>query len=531
MAEADQLTLGINTEAKAEAPTPQSGLLVTNHLNLMYMLATGLVMPPAGFGEKYYRDTLECFPGWIPLFVDKAPAAAIESSTQEAGHLKPVIVQIGLTELSGKVATIGRGGIRELTFPGGVDVTEYVLLVPAPLPASWIEWVFFQSAHDKRACERSAKDLGNVPLEDFRSDAKRKALFAKAPNTEWPPRDGPEERTVPLERPLAAGGVMAMLFLFGNLGDQAVRACRSAFDPAGGPLVPADHGAILAGLEPWMREGAVPLPASTDAETDRTSLQNAYQGALFWGAVERLAKWREAGRANSPESVLIDYLAEPSATLDPRARAGVRKLQDTLESLTGIGDATASELFERHNTPLAHAMTLLFLCRDCVDLFDYRSDRLGEMDWLAAAILFGVRDGWLNLPLRLRGPRDLSAAVSHRMAQMAHRLAGTELDLGDAPAMPIPLRKLFGDGADWRARDRAAALELARLYKWDCVRTRINLGPGEYKLAVKSGSTYIELPGTPKIDLEIERDQFLSLLANARLDRETEAKVRRMLRG
>ena len=64
-------------------------------------------------------------------------------------------------------------------------------------------------------------------------------------------------------------------------------------------------------------------------------------------------------------------------------QAGVRKLQDTLESLTGIGDATASELFERHNTPLAHAMTLFFLCRDCVDLFNYHSDRLGEMDWLA----------------------------------------------------------------------------------------------------------------------------------------------------
>ena len=44
-------------------------------------------------------------------------------------------------------------------------------------------------------------------------------------------------------------------------------------------------------------------------------------------------------------------------------------------------------------------------------------------------------------------------------------------------------------------RWRAAALELARLYKWDCVRTRINLGPGEYKLTVRHGSTYIDIPG------------------------------------
>ena len=412
---------------------PERGLLVTNHLNLMYMLAAGLVMPPSGFGEKYYRDTLECFPGWVPLFIDKVPAAAIESSTQEAEHLKPVIVQIGLTGLSGRVAAVGRHGTRELRFPGELDVTEYVLLVPAPLPTSRIESVFFQSRDDRLACERSAKDFGNVPLEDFRRDATRKTLFARGADTEWPPSDGPEERVVPLERPFAAGGVMALLFLFGNLGHVAARACRSAFDPVGSPPVPADDGTILAGLGLWMREGAVPLPASPDPEMGRTSLQNAYQGALFWGVVERLAKWREAGRANNPESVLLDYLAATSATLDPRVRAGVRKLQDTLESLSGIGDATASEFFARHNTPLAHAMTLFFLYRDCADLFDYHSDRLGEMDWLAAAILFGVRDGWLNLPLRLRGPRCLSAAVSHRMAQLAHRLAGSELDLGAAP--------------------------------------------------------------------------------------------------
>ena len=89
---------------------------------------------------------------------------------------------------------------------------------------------------------------------------------------------------------------------------------------------------------------------------------------------------------------------------------------------------------------------------------------------------------------------------------------------------------MIGHQESRSGRWRAAALELARLYKWDCVRTRINLGPGEYKLTVRHGSTYIDIPGTPKIDPEIERDKFLSLLADARLDGGTEAKVRRMLR-
>ena len=175
------------------------------------------------------------------------------------------------------------------------------------------------------------------------------------------------------------------------------------------------------GSEPGFGRGVAPHPVSADSEADRIALQNASQARLFWEAVERLMQWCDAGRAGSAESVLIDYLAEASASLDPRVQAGVRRLRDTLESLTGLADATASELFERHDTPLAHAMTLFFLRRDCADLFDYRSDRLGETDWLAAAILFGVRDGWLSLPLRLRGQSEVSAAVSHRMAQMSHR--------------------------------------------------------------------------------------------------------------
>ena len=212
-------------------------------------------------------------------------------------------------------------------------------------------------------------------------------------------------------------------------------------------------------------------------------------------------------------------------------QAGVRKLHDTLASLTGLADATAGELFERHDTPLAHAMTLFFLRQDCADLFDYHNDRLREPDWLAAAVLFGVRDGWMNLPLRLRAGRELSDSISHRMAHMSHRIAGTRFDLGKPPARVRPLRELFGDGSAWRSREKLAAQELARAQKWSCIHTRINLGPGEYKLVVKGGSTYIELPGEPRISPEVDREVFFERLATLRLDHKTEARVRKALAG
>ena len=515
----------------APAKAPGSGLLVTNHLNLMYMLAAGLVMPPAGFGGKHYRDTLECFPGWIPLFIGKAPGEAIESCTREADHLKPVIVEIGLSGLSGDAIAFGEDGPGERRFPEQFDGAERLLLVPAPLPVSRIESIVFPSAEEKRACEADAGDFGNVPLKDFKLQTRR-SLFTKAPDTPWPPGEGPPERTAPLQGPLAAGGVMAMLLRFANLGEQAVRACRAAFDPDDGDATrPADDHPILAGLETWSRDGTASPPAPADSGTDRVGLQNASQARLFWEAVERLVEWRNTGSAGGAEEVLIAHLAAAVDGLDSRLQAGVGKLHDTLVSLTGLADATAGELFERHDTPLAHAMTLFFLRRDCADLFDYDSDRLAEPDWLAAAILFGIRDGWMNLPLRLRAGRALSDAVSHRMARMSHRMAGTGFDLGPAPARVRPLRELFGDGSTWRSREKSAALELVRARKWDCVHTRISLGPGEYTLTVKGGSAYIDLPGEPGISPEIDRDRFFESLAGTRLDHETEAKTRGKLGG
>ena len=518
-----------STSEHGGVQAPDSGLLATNHLNLMYMLAAGLVMPPAGFGDKYYRDTLECFPGWVPLFIGKVPSEAIESTTREAGHLKPVIVQFRLSGLSGRVVALADDGVGERDLPDRFTGSERVILVPAPLPTSWIESITFQSAEDKRACEADAKDFGNVPLDDFKPRRFSKALFAKAPSVQWPPADGPAERAVPLQQPFAAGGVIAMLLLFANLGEQAVRACRVAFDPDDGASRPADDHPILVGLESWIGGGAATPPVPPGSESDRVGLQNTSQARLFWQAVERLVAWREAGRAGSAEHVLIDHLAASADDLDPRLQAGVRKLHDTLESLTGLADATASELFERHDTPLAHAMTLFFLRRDCADLFDYTSDRLKEPDWLAAAILFGVRDGWMNLPLRFRGGREVSDSVSHRMARLSHRIAGAGLDLGEAPPRPSPLRELFGDGSTWRSRENSAALALARAQKWDCVHTRISLGAGEYRLVVKAGTTSIEVPGEPRISPEVDRDRFFELLSGARVDHATEARVRKEL--
>lgn len=513
-----------------DARVPDHGLLVTNHLNLMYMLAAGLVLPPAGFGDKYYRDTLQCFPGWIPLFVDKVPREAIASVTTEASHLMPAVVDLRLSALSGPVVVATDDGVRELDWPDQFTGAARALLVPAPLPTSWIESITFRSVDDKRACEADAKDFGNVPLGDFKPRKSNKALFAKAPSAAWPPTRGPATRPVPLQRPLAAGGVMAMLQRFANMGEQAAHACRIAFEPD--YVAPGTtSNPVLGGLADWIRGDVARPPAPADSGTDPIGLQNASETRLLWEGVDRLVAWRETNRRSSAESTLLDHLATSAKAQDPRLRAGASQLHDTLESLTGLADATANELFDQHDTAIAHGMTLFFLRPDCADLNDYLSDRLTEPDWLAAAILFGVRDGWMDLPLGLRSGRELSDAVSHRMANLSHRLAGTGIDLGEVPRRVRPLRELFGDGSSWRAHAKSAALALARERKWDCIRTCISLRPGDYTLTVKAGSTMIEVPGDCRITPEVDPGPFLELLAGTRLDHATEEKVRTAFQG
>ena len=508
--------------APARAQPPASGLLVTNHLNLLYMLAAGLVMPPAGFGDKYYRDTLGSFPGWIPLFIGRVSDEAISSSTREAGHLRPVILEIVLSGLSGRVLALDPE-LREIRFPDQLDGSERLLLVPAPLPSSRIEAVLFRSREDRSACEADANDFGNVPLRDVRRRV-AKTLFARTAGDPWPPAGGPPERAVPLHAAMAAGGVMAMLLLCGDRGDLAVRSCRHAFDPED-PSAPPIADPILSGLGGWMRSGGA------------SDVQGACQARLFWGAVDSVVAWKRArsagsaGGAGSAEEALLDYLEMASTTLDARLQAGAGRLRDTLVSLRGLAGVTTGELFERHATPLARAMTLFFLRRDCADLLDFEHDRLHEQDRLAAAVLFGARDGWLGLPLRLRAIPGLAAAVSHRMAQMAQRLAGADLDLGESPPRVQPLRELFGDASSWGPRESRAALELARANRWDCVRTRISLSRGDYTLTVEGGAAHIEVPGEPRIAAQVDPDRFFACLAGSPASCDVESKVRGMLRS
>ena len=525
----EQPELKLETTGKpTTANVPTEGLLVTNHLNLMYMLAAGLAMPPSGFGNKYYTDTLESYPGWIPLFVKSPSKEAIDLATSEADYLRPTIIQFNLSSLSGPVKTVSANRIESREFRDGVSDSERVILVPAPLPMSWVDFITFRTNEEKLACEAVAQDYGNVPLVQYKRYVNRNRLFTKSVAEPWPLSRAPvEKREIPIQHPLAAGGVMAMLQQVANLGAQAVHACRTAFETDDRELGSENVHPILAGLDGWIKNGKTSLRRPADKAQDRSALKDAFQAQIFWESVDLLAAWRSEGRRGGAEDVLLDHLRTVTGGSDEILQVWARVLRDSLATLAGLSDATPTELFERHNSPLARAMTIFFIRRDCAELLEYENCRLSELDWVAAAVLSGVRDSWIQLPLALRSDRAFSDTVCHRMAHISHQIAGSEIELGDAPPRIRPLREMFEDPGNWKARERSAALTLARAQKWDCVSTNIRLGSGEYKLIVKGSTLSIRVPGEPTIAPEIDPDHFFELLSTARLDASLEAKIRK----
>lgn len=497
------------------AAAPETGYLVTNHLNLMYMLAGGLVLPPAGFGEKYYADTLNYAPGWIPLFTGNPRWQAVEYSLTGAQHLRPCIVKLSLQGLSGPVVVPGRDGLEDRRFPREAGRPE-LIFVPAPLPTSAIEGILFRSAEERKACEQDAMDYGNVPWADFKTKTE-KIRFSNSSGEQWSPDPVPNHRDVPLRAAQATGGIMAMLRLMASCCNNAtaeareplgVSACRMAFDPPAEPA-PEIADTILADLTTWTSTGRA---AGSFPAAHTTASQQAVWRWLFWRTVERLADEDRPTSHGSSEGVLLDLLRNAFTEIPPGLQDRIARLGNDLESLTGLAGSTVSELFERYRSPLSRAMLLLFLRERCTDLLEFKAAELNDEDRLAAAVLFGAREGWMSLPLTLRGDAATSMAISHRMAAMSHRIASTGIDLGPAPERTRPIAEQFL--GDWDPVRSEAALRLAQDQNWDCIQTRVTLGHGDYRLIVTRSGTEIVFQGQPNaVASEVDRHQFLRRLA------------------
>lgn len=407
--------------------------LVTNHQNMYYMLAAGMVMAPAGFRGKHYSDPLSDYPGWIPLFRDKdrIPSRALHQATSERKHLLPCIASFDLSDLSGPFRRLARDGRMPdvSTPPARRKKDDLAVLFRAPLPFNLLSGISFRSSEDKQTFESNARDVSNVDLSThlIRVD---EALFSTAVDVTWPPsqRQG-QLLEVDSDKPpalgQALGGVFTMLYHTANrgaLGLAAYRLATGATSDKDSNLVQSDP--ILAELPNWMDDGEISGQADTGTR-------------LFWGVIQSLVTAQVRERPQTPIDVALEYLNSQLDQLqEMEFRASLKRLIADMRSCLGLGGGTVTELLERHKGSLSRPLLLFCLREHCTDLLEFSHSLLSEAEYLLAGILFGVRDSWLQLPRELREP-ELSAFVAYRMADAEHRKLSDGFTVGE-PRRPRP---------------------------------------------------------------------------------------------
>jgi len=507
---------------QVQAPEKQdTWYFVTNQLNLMYMLAAGMIMPPRGFGKKYYEDSLNVAPGWIPLFSGTVPRQVLDTVVKESTNLRPVIVALDLSSLKGRARAVSMNGkIRDIQMPEDLTVLHSSIFVPAPLPTAFIESICFSSKEDKTASEQDATDYANVPLSHFKRGI-QKRLFGRPGQVNWPIQENfPEKLNVSMDNFLVAGGMMAMLLNCGNMGDFATLACQTAFDGVSGEGNSILDGTVVQDLDYWMRYDIGPTSKTMSNE-------------LYWGIVNQIVQVDMGVESQLTfKDVVLDFLKKFKEKSDVEYREALSELISDLSALDQFSAKNTTELLESHPREIRRALILFFLRNRCADLIDFSHPLLTERDYIAAALLFAAREKWIGLPLHMRDHPGLDQAVSHRMAAMAHRVLKTDMNLGPPPPRCFPLRELLTPGPKgWTKKQADAALCLARDMKWPCISTRIRIGRGEYTFTVDAGGINIYFPGEiGAVATEIEKKIFFKMMSEKRfIDRKNEKKARKIL--
>lgn len=485
----------------------QSWFMATNHLNLLYMLAAGMVMGPAGFAGKHYRDPSSGLSGLIPVFHEGVPELAIQQATSEQKHLRPCIAELDLTGLSGQVRLVARTGEASTgTLPASIGPEIGALLLCAPLPMALVKRVLFRSAADRKEFEASARSFANIDSSTMKIDVDEQPFSSIQP-MHWPLSEQPNgEAQEAADRPLAhgeaIGGALAMLYHLSNRSDLCGSVYRSA--TAAGERELNERDAVLAGLVPWLDSGAIHPDSPVQAQ-------------LFWGAVKALIDARVSGSSGKAVDTVVSYLDGQLLHLkDAAIRSRLERLISDMRATFGLGGGTISQLFERHKGTLSRPLLLFCLRERCLDLLEFSHPDLSDEELVLAAILFGVRDGWIGLPVELRAARGLARFIEHRMFVAESSDRAERLTLAPAPRRPIPLREQFGTGQGDRSEVHNASLArmVSKLGWDDCVVSRIRLPAGRYRLNVTADGLEIAIRGEIRMPVvEIDNDALLKKIS------------------
>lgn len=501
----------------------QKWLFVTNHINLTYMLAAGMITSPAGF-EKYYNDTLNLHPGWVPLFQNIVPEQALEEVVKDARHLAPCILEISLSNLFGEVFVCSNSGNwRKIPLDEEILSDDIALFLPAPLPLNVISQILFKTKEDQQKFFERASDTSNVDHTLIPTKI-LKTLFTKTSSFTCTPSTPPlmSNRDVFPAKSLAVGGVLAMLYHVANLSDLGVDTFQSS--SAGQEVdlgVDLIKYPILAKLPSWIM-------------SDKISHSEEMGTRIFWGVVGSLVDASSQDqRSRYSVDIVVDYLEQVLQSIHQNHahKDFLKKIITDLRDIKGLGPGTVSSLLDKHPKPVSRSLLLFALLDTSRELFDFfAKEKLNDEDLICATILFGIRDRWLGLPIDIRVSKEFSLWVSWCMATLAQGEDG--LSLGASPRRPRPLRELFQvKNKKWSKKQEEVALDICRRKKWtDLLETEICIKEEFFQPQLKKGECVFILEGDSPAITRVNHDEFMQRLCSwPPVDKKIEKQIRAQL--
>lgn len=468
--------------------TQNKWFIGTNTENLKMIIAQGLITSPDGF-TKYYQDALELFPGWVPVFKNRVPSEIIEKSISETEGLTPCIIELSLENIQGNIrafkADLIDGKVLFESEINEIDESKIeAVFIPAPIPTSRIKTVYFPNDESKTAFEQETQIYKNVPLIDLKFKVNSKYYMNNPVIGYFHELDLPNLSDNNYSRTYAYGGMLATLFYFAK----------------NGTLTNSTYHSILKQEKlPEHLDEAISLVYSyfQNKELPEASLL----ARIYYGLLNVII---------SSSGCVEDNIVEFLTNFDDGQVKRAQEIVATLLNISSLNDKTVSDYLHDAGSPLEKFLIMLFMREEVVDLMEFHLDMLNESDYLLFAIIFGIRDQFVNLPKFLREFRSLQNTITTIMANYHHQFSDTNMSFDMMQSEPPTMVDMFEKATfkQWYAKSN----------KIECLKTTIKIPKGEYLLNVLGSGIEIVFDGTPKnTNIEVKDEIFYNFLINSKV--------------
>lgn len=522
-------------------------IFLTNQMNLSYMLGTGLLMPPAEFGGKYYKDLLELYPGWVPLYPDRPSQEAYNYVMKENKNLlTPCYFEVDLLNIRGTGWSLVDSIWQRVEDLQKLPEKCEVLLLPAPLPLGLMKknTIYFYDKEKIESYKQSLSDFSNVLSQHLTfSSRTRKPRKNKKEAFISPDSQGiygePKEREVNLTSIQKKGGGMAALALLGGQNNLALSAYQKYSDKSN----ENSSSTLWDFLVSFLKNSQIPEELKGSRDENYLKLAKAIINDTKENANKDnrlMAVFTEL------ERIIEHYRSEDNA----KAAEMANQLLLTLKEEVQFPQDTKNDLLERFSNFLFQVLISLVKTDGFVDylnssLSKVHKDSKKEEVEAATIFLLGLGIGWSYLDKTYKIQHELYKFIPMFMAQLAHHESDENRLNFDSIERPKLLSEYFtvsknekNETKAWVRSVKDAAIKLSRDKGWenDCIFTELRLPEEKEKshIFARGKYAYLRLHGDIEVKSDINQEKFLEFFKEAQkegLNIDLESNIRKILRG